>query len=198
MDQMADKHEPPPRRTSAIIWCCLICGHATAQSPPSPALEQSYYIDLDVASGTFSQWRYNDIGPLNNLHGILRVPRLRKDPKWRPTFTIFLKSDTKQPSSNELGLQISASDAKSPLKMQLVGSVAGNPIQSIPLATTVAVSEDLKVKMSWSLPPQVIEITVGDSETRTVQVAWAVHSIAVTGSTGQMKIDPLVLAASGP
>ena len=154
---------------------------------------QTFYLDLDSPPGVFSQWRHDDLVSLDGLQATLTVPRLRKDSKWRPTFTIALTNSEKL-GTDDVGLQLYAEDVRRPLKIRIVGNVAGAPMSEIPFRTVLKANEKLKVEISWAVPNLVI-IRVGESESRSLSVAWRVNNVSILGSTGQVKIDPLVFGS---
>jgi hypothetical protein len=158
---------------------------------------QAFYVDLDTAPGAFSQWRHDDMASLDGLQAILHVPRIRKDGKWLPTFTIYLRNKDHQTLANDLGVQLVAMGGQLPLKVQLVGHVDGKRIQEIALPTTVNLNEELKLEVTWATP-QVVIFKVGSTEVPAVRIAWTVDSVVVTGSTGELKIDPLLFGTVAP
>jgi hypothetical protein len=146
-------------RLIAMVLGGLVCGHALAQSSnPSPGLAQAFlpapgqrfYLDLDSQAGAFSQWLHDDVRALNSLRAVLRVPRLGNDARWLPGFTISLASNETKDVANDLGLQVVAVNRKPPMTMRLVGHLAGNRTQEIPLTTTLKLNEDLTVEMRWA------------------------------------------------
>jgi hypothetical protein len=173
-------------------------GHAQlATQAFEPAPGQAFYLDLDSAAGAFSQWRHDELGSLNSLRAVLRVPRIRKDRKWLPTFSIALQSKDPKTLANDLLFQVVALDGKLPMKMRLTGHVDGQPTQEVPFQTTLSLNEDLKLDITWR-PQQSITIKIGGAETRAVRIGWPVSSVIVAGSTGQLKIDPLVFGTVIP
>lgn len=162
-----------------------------------PAPGQMFFLDLDSAPGVFSQWRHDSLGTLNGLRAVLRVTRVRKDNKWAPTFAVYLQGEGDPLSADALGLQIFEQDRKLPLKIRLVGRLNGNPIHEIALQTSLRINDQLKVEMRWS-EPKVITIMVGDSEVRNVSVSWPICRAMIISSTGQLKVDPLVLGTVKP
>jgi hypothetical protein len=157
---------------------------------PSPS--QSFYLDLDTAEGSFSQWRHEDLASLSALSATIRVPRLRNDRKWDPTFCLWLLDAGIGEERRRLGVRLTAPRKKPPLGIQIIQADKGELISSDTLPIEVGLNEDLTVGMVWAKPHSVT-ITVGERETRTIPLPWLVESIAVTASTGQLKIDPLIL-----
>jgi hypothetical protein len=181
-----------------------ICDRAGAQSadrvpaaPFLPAAGQSYSLDLDAVSGTFSQWRHKDLKSLNGLQATLRILRLRKDARWFPVFTILLESAEKRNLDNDLGLQIVAKDRKPPMQLRLMGHIDGKPIEEIPLKTTLKLDEELKVEVTWR-DSRTIVIRVGDAEVHAVNISWEVDHAEIAASTGEMIVDPLLFGTAGP
>jgi hypothetical protein len=184
---------------AVIAWA--FAPFATAQEPnhPQPAMNsnfvpatgQAFYLDLDSAAGAFSKWRHDDLGSLNSMQAVLRVVRLRKDNKWRPTFSIGL-DDGHEPAPNSIWLQIIDVDGRGPMKVRLGGYLAGKPIETIAFTTITHLNDELKVVISWAADG-IVKVNVGDSESRTIRVPWQVQSAVVAGSTGELKVDRLVL-----
>jgi len=200
------KNRPYLRRIVATPVSFLVGLAVIAQSSGHPQLAtqafapapgQSFFLDLDSAAGAFSQWRHDELGSLNSLRALLRVPRIRKDRKWLPTFSIALQSNDLKNRANNLLFQVVVLDGKLPMKMRLTGHVGGRPIQEIPLQTTLSLNEALKLEITWA-QQQLITVRIGDVETRAVRIGWPVSSVIVAGSTGQLKIDPLVFGTVIP
>ncbi len=166
----------------------------TPQAKPSfiPATGQTFYLDLDTAEGAASQWRHDDIGGLCALHASIRILRLRNDPKWRPTFGMWLEDNEVSYKRKRMGLQFWAKDRKAPLDVRIIQFDGPKPIDIQTLSTTVGLDANIPVEMVW-LPPQSVTIRIGQNETHSVNVSWRIAHIVITASTGQIKIDPLVL-----
>ncbi len=166
----------------------------TPQAKPSfiPATGQTFYLDLDTAEGAFSQWRHDDLGGLCALHASIRLFRLRNDPKWRPTFGIWLEDNEVSYERKRMGLQFWAKDRKAPLDIRIIQFDGPKPIDIQTLSTTVGLDANIPVEMVW-LRPQSVTIRIGQNETHRLNVPWKIEHIAVTASTGQMNIEPLVL-----
>jgi hypothetical protein len=146
-------------------------------------------LDLDTAEGAFSQWRHEDIKSLTALNAKMRVPSLRKDEKWLPVFAIWL-----QGGEHRIGVQLRAPKRQPPLEVRIVRSDKKELVGSEDLPTTIGLNEDLPVEMVWATPNSVT-LKVGD-QTRKIQVPWVVESVVVTASTGQLKVDPLILGVA--
>jgi hypothetical protein len=179
------------------VVCCIALGPDTVQTPqakPSfiPATGQTFYLDLDTAAGAFSEWRHDELGGLCALHASVRVPMLRKDPQWLPIFTIWLQDKEVDYRRKRLGLQFQAKDRKAPLGVRIVQFDGPKPVGLQTSSTTVGLDASVLVEMVW-LPSQPVTIRIGQNETHSVNVSWRIERIAVTASTGQMKIDPLIL-----
>jgi hypothetical protein len=48
--------------------------------------------------------------------------------------------------------------------------------------------------MSWPTPKAIV-VTVGD-ESHTINVPWTVGKVVISGSTGEVKVDPLTFASA--
>jgi hypothetical protein len=110
----------------------------------------------------------------------VRIPRLRKDPKWSPAFTLWLEQ-------NE-----TVEDREPPLVISVVQGEDGKLVTTETLDRTLALNESLFVEMTW-LRPHVVTIRIGDSEVHEINIPWSIDSVGVTASTGELIIDPLVL-----
>ncbi len=180
------------------LSCCLAQDSHQPLLPAQafvPAAGQTFYLDLDTAEGSFSQWRHDDLGSLSAMRATLWVPKLRKEKKWAPLFTVLLINRQEGQTRNSLGLQLFAPTEKPPLEIRLVQTVAEKSSFET-LNRTVKLDEKLNVEMIWQTP-HMITIRIGDSEPRTINVSWSVNSILIYASTGEMKIDPLVLGSIG-
>ncbi len=183
------------------VVCCIALGPCTVQTRqanPSfiPATGQTFYLDLDTAEGASSEWRHDDLGGLCALHASIRVLRLRNDPKWIPIFSIWLQDSEVGYKRKQVGLQFWAKDRKAPLGVRIIQFDGPKPVGVQSSSTTVALDANIPVEMVW-LPPQAVTIRIGQNETHSLNVSWRIEHIAIAASTGQMKIDPLVLGCIG-
>ncbi len=193
-----------PMRTAlvvaAVFFGCAFAQDAQKSGPPAqsfaPATSQTFYLDLDTAEGSFSQWRHDDLGSLSALRANIRVPRIRKDHKWAPAFSVFLQNTEAGKVQNQVGLQLLNPDRKSRLEIRVVQFTGKQLTTTETSGRTLGLDEDLIVEMVWSTP-HTITIKIGDSETHSVSIPWAIDRVAVFASTGQMKVDPLMLGSAG-
>ena len=190
----------------ATLFGFLLCAVAMAQPSGQsvlgtrdfvPAPGEAFSIDLDSPAGRFSQWRHEDVTALTSLRAVVRVLTLRKDARWRPAFTICLESGDDESSEDSLGLQLAAADQKPPLTIKVIGRLNGEPIKEVGFQTALKLNEALNIDMSWRTP-QLIMIRVGDAETLSVKVPWSVSKVRITGSTGEMAVNPLVFGGVAP
>jgi hypothetical protein len=184
----------------------LLCIVSNAQLPnPSnsaaqafaPAPGQKFFLDLDSAPGTFSVWRTDDLGSMNSMQAIIRVIRLRKDPSWQPAFSIGLADSASEVPRNSLFVQVFTESGKAPMKIRLTGKVDGKAIQAIQFQGTVGLNEELHIALAWG-SGQEVTFNVADTETRTIRAPWQVKSAIVTGSTGEFRVQQLLLGATLP
>jgi hypothetical protein len=164
---------------------------ATSTQSFAPSANQRFYLDLDTAEGAFSQWRHEDLKSLNALSATIRVPRLRKDSKWLPAFTIWLQDVGVDDQRHRIGVQLTAPNRKPPLEVRIIHVDKKELIGSEVLPIKIGLDEDLPVEMVWATPNSVT-VKVGE-QTRKINVAWVVESVGLSASTGQMKVDPLIL-----
>src|SRR6185437_6126888 len=92
---------------------------------------------------------------------------------------------------NVISVQVAAYDHKLPMRMKIVGRLQGQPIEPIELRTVVKLNERISVRLSWDVSNS-LKICAG-SEIRLVRLGWQPRSLVVTGSTGQFKVNPLVI-----
>ncbi len=172
----------------------LAASFPTAQSFV-PEANQSFYLDLDTAEGAFSQWRHDDISSVSALRAVVRVPILRKDRKWLPGFAIWLQKTEAGEIKNRVGVQLVAPDKKPPLMIRLVQYDGKNLVHTESSSTTIGLDQNLAIEIVW-VKPHTVTIKIGDAEIHNLSIGWSVNSVGVTASTGQMKVDPLVLGNS--
>ncbi len=165
--------------------------HALESFSPEPA--QLFYLDLDTAAGSSSEWRHNIVTGLSAVRATLRVQSLRVDPKWSPTFSLWLQDGSKE-THNRLTIQVFTANQKAPLSIKILRVDNGKLITEEASATTVKPGDSISLQVAWG-SQGVIKIKIGDSELHTVAVPWNVDSIGVSASTGELEIDPLELGS---
>jgi hypothetical protein len=190
------------RKLTGILAIYLCVGfslgaRSQSKSPESfvAAPGQSFYLDLDTAAGCFSEWRHEDLGSLNALSTTVRVPRVRSDRKWYPAFGIWLQEAGIGQGRRRVGVRLVAPQKKETLVIEILQDNKDDPASTDTLPIEVGLDEDVAIAMDWSTPNS-ITIKVGDHETRTVPVTWQVGGISITSSTGQVKLDPLLLGTN--
>jgi hypothetical protein len=156
----------------------------------APSANQHFYLDLDTAAGSFSQWRHEDLGSLSALSATIRIPRLRNDSKWLPTFIIWLQ-DAEAGAQHRIEVQLTAPNKKPPLEVRILNVDKNVLSGSETLPLKVGLGEDLPIEMTWATS-NAVTVTIGE-QTRTITVPWRVECVGVSASTGQMKVDPLIL-----
>jgi hypothetical protein len=167
-------------------------------SAPSfvPAPGQRFSLDLDTAPGASSNWQHHDLGSLSALRATIRVPRIGRDAKWAPSFSVWLeKADAKQ-ALDRVGIQFVSFGQKLPLITRMVQFQAGKLAQTENSEKTLNLSEKVTVEIMWATP-HVVTINIGDSESHTLNIPWSIDSVEVSASTGEMQVDPLVLGTVG-
>jgi hypothetical protein len=179
------------------LVCCIALAQDTGQAPQTKpsfvrAAGQTYYLDLDTAEGAYSKWRHDDLGGLCALQASVRIPRLRKHVKWRPTFTIALEDSAVAGKTKLVGLQIGTVTGKPPLDIRVLQLDGSDMVTSEISNTRLGLDAAIPVEMVW-LPEHSVVIKIGENETHRLKIPWQIERISITASTGQMKIDPLVL-----
>ena len=183
-----------------LASCVVYAQHSDQQGGPKkfvPSPGHAFYLDLDSAAGAFSTWRNDDLGSMNSVRAVLRVPRVRKHSSWAPVFSIGLENNENDAARNNLWLQLVAVNGKTPMKVRLFGHIGGKPIQETPFQITLPLNEDLDVAISWGTD-QVVSVTVGNAETHAIRIPWQIKSTVVSSSTGQLKINRLLLGRVEP
>jgi hypothetical protein len=161
----------------------------------SPAPSQVFYLDLDAAAGASSQWRHDVVGSLNALRATVSVPAIRPDPKWSPTFALWLQKSEAGQKHDRVTLQIlTPPSQKPPFAIRILRVDEGKVIAEESSDTTVRLGESVNLEMIWTTP-NVLMIKIGDSEIHKIPISWLIDSVGVSASTGEMVIDPLVLGS---
>jgi hypothetical protein len=155
---------------------------------------QKFYLDLDTAEGRFSQWRHDDLGTLNALHASIRIPRVRKDPRWAPSFMIAVQN-TEPGRRRMVALQILSLDRKPPFSLRVIEADDGKIKQTESFSSEPGFDQTIEVEINWATRNLVV-VTVG-SQVHRISVDWPIDNVAVTSSTGQLKADPIVFGQSG-
>jgi hypothetical protein len=160
----------------------------------SPSPSQVFYLDLDTAAGASSEWRHDVIGTLSALQATVRVQGVRPDPKWSPTFALWLEKSDAGQKHNRVTVQIfPPPDQKSQLAIRILRVDDGKLALSEGSDTTVSLNESVNLKMVWTTSSMLIKI--GGSEVHKVPIPWLIDSVGVSASTGEMEVDRLVLGS---
>lgn len=165
----------------------------TTTTPSHLAADNTFYLDLDTAAGSFSQWRMDDLGTNNTITAEVQCPRIRKESNFVPAFGLHLQDAPDNPK-NAINVQVAAYERKLPMRMKIVGRLQGQPIQPIELQTIVKLNEPITVQLSWDAS-NLLKICAG-SELHLVRLGWLPKSLVITGSTGQFKVSPLVVRST--
>ncbi len=182
------------------LFCCVALGEGTGQAPRTnssftPAKGQTFYLDLDTAEGAFSEWRHDDLDGLCALHASIRVIRLRNDPKWHPTFYIWVEDNAVEDKKKKVALEIWAKDRKPPLELRIIQFDGPRPTAVQSSNTTLPLDASVPVEIAW-VTARSVKIKIGQNETHSIDISWPVEHVIVTASTGEMKIEPLVLGCA--
>lgn len=149
------------------------------------AANQTFYLDLDSLDGAYSQWRQEDTASLTSLRAKVRVPRLGNDEKYVPAFTIVVRNRTTEHSA---GVQLYSPDRKPPLVFR---DVRQDNYSYVGFDKRVKLDEIVDIELNWATP-NVLIIKV-NGETKKLELPSPIDSIAISSSTGQLKIEPLEL-----
>jgi hypothetical protein len=185
---------------TVTFLCAALAQNSTQLPPPAqafvPATSQTFSLDLDTAEGAFSQWRHDDLGSLSAMRATIHVPRLGRDPRWAPTFSLWLQHIEGGQARNGIALQLLAPTRKPPLVVRVVQVEDGKLVSTESLSRTIDLNESLVVEMVWGTP-HMVTIKIGDAEVHKASIPWSIDSVGVSASTGQLKVDPLVLGSLG-
>jgi len=185
---------------SVTFLSAALVQNSTQLPPPAqafvPATSQTFYLDLDTAEGAFSQWRHDDLGSLSAMRATIHIPRLRRDPKWAPTFSLWLQHTEAGQARNRIALQLSAPSRMPPLVLRVGQFEDGKLVSTESLNRTIDLNDNLVVEMVWGTP-HLVTIRIGDAEVHKASIPWYIDSVGVSASTGQLKVDPLVLGSLG-
>jgi hypothetical protein len=118
--------------------------------------------------------------------------RLRKDAKWAPAFSILLQDSAVAGKTKVVGLQISTRNSKPPLELRVIQSDGPDVVTDENSNTRLGLNAVIPVEIVW-MPHHLVVIRIGENEVHHLKVSWQIERISITASTGQMKIDPLVL-----
>lgn len=159
---------------------------------------QKFYLDLDTKEGKFSQWRHDELGSLTGLRATVSIPRVGRDPNFAAVFAFLLQETESTNKGQVLGLQLGVFDNKDSLMFHVVHAKNGEPIQvSERLQKRVNLNETVNIEIDWATPGT-ISIKVGETEMHRLDAPWTIQSVAITASTGEMKVDPLVFGRVEP
>lgn len=180
---------------------CIALAQDTGPAPQAsltfiPSAGQTYYLDLDSAEAAVSQWRRDDLGGLCALIASVRIPRLRKHIGVEPTFSLWLQNSAVAGKPKSVGLQISTRISKPPLDLRVLQYDGADLITSENSNTKLNLDDAIQVEMAW-LPEHSVVIRIGKNEKHALKVPWQIDRIAITASTGEMKVDPLILGCIG-
>ena len=161
---------------------------------PDPG--QTFSLDLDTATGRYSNWRHDNLGAVSALWANIRIPALRKDAKSRPVFSVWVQKTESGHVLDTAGIQFFTRTQEFPLAIRVVRTEAGKLTLTEPSAKEVKMNEAVTVQILWTTP-NMITIKIGESETHNVKIPWSIDSVEIAASTGEMKVDPLIFGSVG-
>jgi hypothetical protein len=176
---------------------CTVLAQDVRQSVESfsPSPSQVFYLDLDTPAGASSQWRHDVVGTLSALQATVRVPTIRPDPKWSPTFALWLEKSGAGQKHNRVTVQFfTPPNQKPPLAIRILRVDDGKLAVSESSDTTVSLDESVNLEMVWTTSNMMI-IKIGNSEVHKVPIPWLIDGVGVSASTGEMEVDRLVLGS---
>jgi hypothetical protein len=155
-----------------------------------PAEGQAFRLDLDTAEGAYSEWQHDDVSSFCALHTSVRIKRLRTDVRWVPTFSIWFADSDKRDQGKHLALQFRATYRTPPLETRIVFWDSPTKTLEHTLKTTVKLDKPVPLEIVWL--QHSILMNIGQESVR-LPLDWEIRSIAVSASTGEMKLEPLIL-----
>jgi hypothetical protein len=187
---------PIMRLTVLLAFCSFATlGQDQLQRPRAemlfkPAQGQSFYLDLDTAEGKYSEWRHEDVTRLCALRASVRIIRLRTDVRWTPTFSIWFAERGKGKQAKQLGLQFLTKYRTPPLETRLILEDSPTSHLEHALKTNVKLNQAVPVEIAWLDHSILINV---DQESVRLPLPWEIGNITVSSSTGEMKLEPLIL-----
>jgi hypothetical protein len=186
---------------------CFLLGTALAQSPTDAlfkafqaAPNQHFYLDLDSAEGSYSQWRNDDLGTMNAIRGTLVIKKITRHINWLPSFFIALAKNSPERASetpDSVRVQFWSPDRRPPLEMRIIQYHKGQIVSEEKLGKTLELNEKMDIELFFVMPDTIV-LNLGSAGIRKVKVSWKPTSAVVIGASGQMKVDPLDLGTVNP
>jgi hypothetical protein len=118
---------------------------------------------------------------------------VRPNPKWSPTFSLWLQKNEAGQKHNRVTLRFSTPNQKPPLAIRILRVDEGKLVADESSETTVNLGESVNLEIFWKTP-NLLTVKIGNSEVHKMTIPWLIDSVGVTASTGEMEVDPLVLA----
>ena len=149
-----------------------------------PDTSDVYTVDLDSPGGRYSFWTLHTLRH-TSLEARVVVLELRTDGQWLPGFNLRLERP-----GEAVQLTMWAPRRKSPLSVRLErwrGEVSTDSV-----AFTHTVKDTFHIELDWS-QAGILRAVVNGNETRTMPLDFRPTSFQVVGSTGEFKLDPLIL-----
>ena len=185
----------------------FLLGTALGQTPTDAlfkafqvAPNQHFYLDLDSAEGSYSQWRNDDLGTLNAIRASVTIKKMSTHIKWLPTFFVALAKNAPERASespDSVRVQLWSPDRRPPLEMRIVQYHNGQIVAEEKLGKTLELSEKMDIELFFVAPDTII-LNLGSAGIKKVKVSWKPTSAVVIGSSGQMKVEPLELGTVNP
>ena len=177
-------------------------------SPPAASLSlknvsgETFYLDLDTEYGALSEWRQAEINSFSALRARMWVTRINVDSRWpqvfntqqwTPLFAFWLQLNESR--SDAIGLELKAVRGHMPLSAWLVRYANGKKIEEYKFTHTVELNERVQLNITWAKRGSARIAFRGES--KIISLPWSIQSLAITCSTGQLKVDPLLLLKAG-
>lgn len=164
----------------------------------TPAGNASYTVDLDTQNGNFSVWRAKDLGGLNALRAKVVVSRLGKDSKWAPSFQIKLENANSH-------ADLSIDGIKGLLFLHAQSWDGDKQVQDELFLMPPEVGETFGLELDWKADGSAVIVVhakatekVSGFERHEIKLSGAPSSLEVSGSTGEITLDPLQLGRVTP
>ncbi|MFO1018195.1 MAG: hypothetical protein U1E03_11395 [Hyphomonadaceae bacterium] len=155
----------------------------------------SFVLDLDSADGNFSLWQANDLTGINTLHARATFVRKGEHRRWAPTFSISASGE-----SDRAAITFTAAPRSGPLLVEVALWRNGEKSAEEMFLLPPAFEEPFDIHVEWT-EGGLVTFTVfsraaqavSGFERHQVDLGQAPTSIRITGSTGEVLLDPLQL-----
>jgi hypothetical protein len=174
------------------VWVACLIGIAGHASPPSRTVAPAInYFDCDVPPGRFSRWNQTIVPKGTGLSGTLQMMEVRKDPKWRPSASVYL-IDSETGQSAGLKMILFNED---PDNVYLVILDSGAKTKHDILASVPWAGKAVAFSVRLNSPGELTVTADGKSDTVHLP-GFQPRKLELVCSTGQFKFAEVVIDGS--